>query len=154
MECINHITLNSGNIRKTYSEEIDKELFFIINRIYTESFNKDGAVLLNKYKLKSTAVNGHGLISTIFDLNGMPILTTAVVNEQGSEMWEILHTSTSLPLQTKVNEPPELPYVADRIEPGVALNMSAMKWTGDFSKCLAWIHLSPKSIVGIKNTDK
>lgn len=36
MEYINHITLNTGHIRKTYPEEIDNKIYFLLNRIYAD----------------------------------------------------------------------------------------------------------------------
>ena len=48
--------------------------------------------------------------------------------------------------KTKLAEQPEVPYIADRVEVGAYLHKDALKWTGDFSRCMGWISLFPDEI--------
>ena len=147
MDYINHITLNSGHLKKSFPRDVNKEFFFVLKRVYKESFDDSGIELLEKYIVKSTHAKGHGVVTTIFDLYNVPILTSAFVNEKGSKMWEVLHSSSDLPLATNIANPPNIPYIADRAEIGRLINIDTLEWIADFSRCLAWIHFSSKSIL-------
>jgi hypothetical protein len=145
MEYINHITLNTGHKRKSYPQEIDKRIYFVLNRIYKDMF-KSKVEIFKGYTAKATNDPSNGILITIFSPKDEPILTTGITKLKNSVIWELLHTSSALPLQTNPKFPPEVPYIADRIEIGAALNMDAMRWTGDFSRCMGWIYLAPEKI--------
>lgn len=145
MEYINHVTLNTGHARKSYPSEVSKEIYFILNRIYKDSFSKDGAEIMDGFILKSSDGQEEGIIATIYSPEGMPILTTGIVNGGSGFMWQHLQDSSMLPLPKNLKEP-EYPYVADRIEMGAMMNPTALQWTGDFTRCLAWYHLAPEKI--------
>lgn len=146
MEYINHITLNTGHIRKTTPNEVNKEIYFILNRIYKESFSKNGAKIFDKYVVKSTN-SDIGVIFTLFDEQGIPIITSGISkNDYKGELWKMLHETTEMPMKTSPNQKPALPYIADRLEFGAMFHMNALQWTGDFSKCMGWITLAPDKI--------
>ncbi|GED65609.1 hypothetical protein [Lysinibacillus fusiformis] len=147
MNNINHITLNSGHIRKTNSNEVSKDLYFTLNRIYKDSFEEIGTELFDGYTVKSTFKEIHGVITTIFDTNGIPVFTTASVINFESKMWEILHESSALPLRTNIDTPPQTPYIADRLEQGYFLHLDVSEWSGDFARCFGWMYINPKSIL-------
>lgn len=145
LDYINHITLNTGHIRKTYPDEVDKKLYFVLNRIFTDSFSPEGSPLFNGYYVKSVK-SSYGILSTVFK-NEIPIITIGITNSDPLNfLWKELHKSAYMPLKTKIDKPVEQPYIADRLEVGAVEYLDAMEWTGDFSKCLGWIYLSPKSI--------
>ncbi|MFJ7952176.1 hypothetical protein ACIQZG_11680 [Lysinibacillus sp. NPDC096418] len=147
MEYLNHIIINSGHYKKSFPIDVNNKYFFALKRVYKESFNIDGVTLLDKYIVKSTKVDGHGVVTTIFNLYNIPIMTSAFVSEEGSKIWEVLHSSSNLPVATDSTNPPEVPYIADRLEIGFVLKVDRVEWTADFSRCLAWIHFSPNSIL-------
>lgn len=145
MKYINHITLNTGHARKTYPHEIDKGVYFVLNRIYKESFKPEGVEIYTDYKLKCSGQGGT-VIGTVFANDGMPILTTTCSKDDDGSIWRTLHESSIVPLMTNPEDKPPIPYIADRIEPGAAIHFDAMEWTGDFAKCFGWIALDPKQI--------
>lgn len=146
MEYINHVTLNSGHIRKTYPDEIDKELYFFLNRIWKDSQYGSGVELFDGYVLKSTKIE-QGAIGTIFK-ESTPIITVAAVNSDDGTIWRKLHETYVLgeELATNLDEPMDTPYIADRLEVGAITHIDAMLWTGDFSRCFGWIVLAPEKI--------
>lgn len=131
-------------MRKTYPNEVDKKLFFILKRIYKEVFNNDGARIFDDYIVKGTKFNG-GALFTLFK-NDMPILTTAPSKYENHEVWELLHETATMPLKTNSSTHIEAPFIADRLEVGAIQDLDAMKWTGDFSKCIGWVSLDPNKI--------
>ena len=86
------------------------------------------------------------MLITVFGPKNEPIITIGITKFKNSSIWELLHTTSMLPLKTSPKFPPEVPYIADRIEVGSVLNMDAMRWTGDFSRCMGWIYLAPSKI--------
>ncbi|MGG3987668.1 hypothetical protein [Bacillus smithii] len=142
---INHITLNTGHTRKTYAEEVDKELYFILKRILKDSFQPEGAKLFDSYTLKGTSFED-GAIFTLYKDGKLPILTTAATKKRNKELWGTLHETATIPLYTKKEFEPAAPYIADRVEIGTVMDLEVTKWTGDMAKCLGWIVLFPGKI--------
>lgn len=145
MEYINHITLNTGQVRKSYANEIDKGLYFTLNRVLKEAITSEGATLFEKYTVKTTKV-GPSAITTVYGPESMPILTTACSKNDDGSLWRMLHDTYAGPLATNANSPVPSPYVADRIEVGAMKHMDALVWTGDFARCVAWAALYPNKI--------
>ncbi|MEB3103112.1 hypothetical protein [Ferviditalea candida] len=143
MKYLNHITLNTGHIQKTYPGEVNKQLYLKLQRIYKESLNGEAEVL-DGYTAKSTSTDNGTLITLFRD--DAPILTTAISSNDDGMIWEMIHNSAASPLYTKLSDPLPIPYIADRLEVGVVLHMDALQWTGDFSRCMGWIILAPEEI--------
>lgn len=146
MEYINHITLNSGHLRKTKPNEVDKELYFILNRLYKDSLQKE-VEIFNGYTIKSIQ-DQFGVVITVYSKEDkLPILTTAISkNDTLGLLWKMMHDTAALPLTTNKNKPISLPYIADRIEIGAMYHLNATTWTGDFSRCMGWLILAPEKI--------
>ncbi|WP_309479219.1 hypothetical protein [Brevibacillus agri] len=145
MNYINHVTLNTGHVRKTYPEEVDKSIYFVLQRILKDSINPGGAELFDGYKVVSSR-EGSIAIATVIASDGAPVLTTLVSERSNQVIWKQLHETSTLPLVTKANTEPISPYIADRIEVGAAIHLDATKWTGDFSRCFGWIILCPSAV--------
>lgn len=147
MEYINHVTLQTGHSRKTYPNEVNKELYFILHALYKDSLKRYVDVLDN-YIMKSTTEQ-MGTFITLFKKGNVPlsILTMCISKSDHFGLaWKTLHESAMLPVKTNPNKPPKLPYIADRLEIGALQCLDAMQWTGDFSRCMRWIVLDPKQI--------
>ncbi|MDF9296083.1 hypothetical protein [Geobacillus stearothermophilus] len=143
---INHVTLNTGHIRKSKSDEVDKGLYFVLHRLTKEIFSPNGASVVDGYIAKGTRDDDGDALITVFSMEGAPIVTIGMTKRKNSPVWGLLHETSTLPLATSPNHPPEAPYVADRIEPGALFHTEALEWTGDFSRCMAWICLYPEKI--------
>lgn len=145
MNYINHVTLNTGNARKTTPNEVNKEIYFILKRLYNDSLNGKVEVF-DGYTMKTIKENT-GTVITLYSKNNFPILTTAISkSDKLGILWNMMHDSSASQLKTRSDKPIELPYIADRIEPSAVMDISAMSWTGDFSRCMGWIVLSPEKI--------
>lgn len=146
---INHVTLNTGHIRKSYPNEVSKDIYFILRRLSKEMLSENGAEIIDGYRAVAKYAEGHGLLITLYTKDNVPILTSAFVKETDDDyIWEILHEHYPGPLATKSKNPPEKPYIADRLEIGAMLHMDALEWTGDFSRCMGWIYVDEKAIRG------
>ncbi|WJQ03216.1 hypothetical protein QT236_14435 [Geobacillus stearothermophilus] len=146
MRHINHITLNTGHARKTLPNEVNKSIYFILRRMRKEIFSSSGTEIIDGYTAKGTEEKGNGALITVYDRHSVPVITIGIAKHNHSTIWKLLHQTTTMPLQTDPTSPPEAPYVADRLEIGALMNMEAMSWTGDFSRCMAWMYLFPNEI--------
>lgn len=149
MKIINHITLNSGQIRQSSVQEINKELYFKLKSLLSDAQKPAGAIIEGNYTLSTSLFKG-GAISTLYGRKGLdklPILTTTCCLKDDGSVWKHLHDSALIPLPiTNALKPIASPYIADRIEPFATEFLDAMKWTGDLSRCLGWLILDPRSI--------
>ncbi|MCW3793797.1 hypothetical protein OM416_19580 [Paenibacillus sp. LS1] len=145
MKQINHITLNTGHIRRSSPDEIDKGMYFALKRIVNDSFGPDGTTVLDGYILKSSRIK-EATIGTIYADDGIPIITTICTETDEPLLWEMMHDTATVPLDTERSKPAAGPYISDRLEVGAMEHLGAMVWSGDFSRCFGWICLSPSSI--------
>lgn len=86
---------------------------------------------------------GYDLIATVWRGpwdQRVPILTTATAlrSRSAGSLWRLLHEQSTTPLATAAGACPAAPWQADRVEAGAVLHPDALRWTGDFSRCLAW----------------
>jgi hypothetical protein len=164
IEFLNHITLNTGDIRRTYSSEINPKIYFYVRGLFKKSLSAETEVFPG-YTIKSTA-SRIGYLITLFgdysnvgypltmssDFKGKaPILTIACSTNDPGELWYMLHENISkgVELKTKATDQPPIPYIADRVEFEAVHFIDAIEnWTGDFSLCMGWICLAPEQIRG------
>lgn len=146
MEFITQVTMNTGTVRKTRPSDVDKELYFVLHRIYSEALRPGGAKLPDGYTLKSSDA-GIAVLGTVFGPSGAPVITvTCSDKDVDGDVWRSLHKSPSLDLATLPSRRPALPYIADRLEIGSLQHLDAMAWTGDFAMCFGWMALAPDKI--------
>lgn len=147
MKYINHITLNTGHLRKTKPNEVNKELYFILKRLYKDSL-KEEVEIYEGYTMKSVQDDLGVAITVYSKKDNLPILTTAISKTDTlGVLWKMIHDTSGLPLVTDKNNPVSLPYIADRVEFGALYHLDATRWTGDFSRCMGWIILAPEKII-------
>lgn len=145
MKYINHITLTSGHMRKTYPHEIDKRIYFRMNRLVKESLEGKKPEIFPGYYLRATRVENSAVATIHSQRDDIPVLTTACTDEY-ADLWKYMHDTATTPVTTKVSDPPPYPYIADRLELGAVLHPDALRWTGDFARCFGWFILAPHKI--------
>lgn len=146
MKYFNHVTLNTGHSRKSYPNEVLKVNYPHIKKVYEDMFKEGGTDVLNGFIAKGYDYSENGTYIRLFSPQGVPILTTGIVKSKNSNIWKTLHSLTVLPTVTDPFSPPELPFVADCLDIGATLYPEALRWTGDFTRTMGWMCLSPKSI--------
>jgi hypothetical protein len=148
MEYINHLTLQSGHIRKSYKSEIGKELFFILNSLFASSIGEGTIMTIDHkdYWINTTSTNDGGLttLSLIQGNTKIPMLTVGF-SKTNYTVYNALVKSALIPVLKDVKPP--IPYIVDRIEPGLLMDVSVSEWSGDFSKCIGWIALAGRELI-------
>lgn len=146
---INHITINTGHCRKSYPNEVNKELYFILHNIFKDAHAQDGCNIMDgDYNVKITA-SSIGYLTTLFGYdNGerIPVITSACSKADKGFLWDLLFQNAAGSLPDIRPAMPKTPYIADRIEPSAALFFNDLNWTADFTRCIGWICLYPEEI--------
>ncbi|AXQ96129.1 hypothetical protein LV780_20605 (plasmid) [Cereibacter azotoformans] len=139
---LHHVTLMTGHTAQPLRSMVTEDVVTVCQKLLTAALAGRYPVLPfdnGKWTL-SAAAQGQNLVATLWasSRHPLPILTTGVALDPGSarNLWRALHDTSLLPLVTDPGQPPEPPWIADRIEP--AFPFEAALWTGDFSRCLAW----------------
>jgi hypothetical protein len=144
MSHIWHITLNTGHAVKQHRSSVSDGAVTSVSELFDGVLR--GARLpvpgFNSYLFNATH-SGRDLIITVWRgpwERRAPIVTIAVGlrSRSAPQLWRIMHGQSTVPLKTKLDELPRVPWVADRLEFGAAMNTDALEWTGDFSRCVAW----------------
>lgn len=158
----NHYTLNSGHVRKSYEEELDKGLFFILNNILDESRSIDGAKvdLIHdgfEYNVKTTIAEEGFLITLSYYSKQqhckIPILEIAGSFHDLAPLQELEKIATSIGAPYSKIKNIKYPYVIDFVFPTAPLYVmekgdpTAMMWTSDFARCMAWIIFKGKDLL-------
>lgn len=160
---LHHITLNTGHSRLSYHSEVDKRLYFSLNRIVRESKSAAGARLdmVNPKFFLQTTTEEDCYVGTVFyqtTNRKVPILLTAGARsaESGVKLWKELHELDfiSKMLLTTRHQLQPVPFVADivighaasAISPGELSDF--FEWSADFTRCMGWIYLYPEVFTG------
>lgn len=152
MNTINHFTVNTKNNIIQHEEDIPKELYFYLRGLIEDALSDDGIDLHNNTNFKLT-IDEECYMGTLNlkTRNGMiPILTTAGARVEDKRMyvWNEIERIRSLifPFEKESIIPPGTPFIVDIIYPTISKekDLELFKWTGDFSRCLAWVLMMPE----------
>lgn len=144
MTYIYHVTLNSGHVAHQRRSRVGDDaiaalqdtLDGVLQGAHMPIPGHDGYVVNGSH-------HGHDLIATVWrgpwDAR-VPILTTgtALKSRSAPGLWRLMIDQSTVPLAADRSNPPQTPWQADRVEIGALMNEDALRWTGDFSRCLAW----------------
>jgi len=150
---ITHLTMNTAHSRKSYSDEVSKEIYVYMRGIINKAMSGEDVELLDNTTFKLT-VEGKSYIGTIYaktEKGSKPILTTGGTSDENDKkyVWnELIKLERATFGESKIAVmPPAVPFVADLLLPFAIINLEALSWTGDFTKCLAWMVLFPSEII-------
>ncbi|MFB5762294.1 hypothetical protein [Paenibacillus medicaginis] len=143
---LTHITLNTGQVRRIYPGEVDKQLYAAMKRVWKDSFKSEGVQLFEGYRFKSFQ-SRRVTVGTLCNGKGIPILTTNCCQWDDGTYWRILQNESWIPLATQSSEPPPTPYVADQLGFGFMQHEDATAWTEDFSRCFGWLVLDAEQMI-------
>lgn len=150
MEYINHITLNTMDVRKTYPSEVNKDIYFILKRIVAEAKKNKYVEVLDDTYLSLTIENQDIYAATLLHEKQFPVLTSYVVRkkEDMDYVWDVATGLYKKITSDKIERiPVQNPAIIDVLYPIVNVQFEIFSWTGDFTRCLGWILMDPDSIM-------
>jgi len=156
IECINHVTLNTGHNCKSPRSEVSNKTIEIISSWLDGAIKSNINVCLPTSDLKNYTAYAteaeDGLMVTISGnskqiLGGepVPLVTMCVVNQEHKEndVWQLM-TGPHMPKVARGVVCPEKPYLGVSIWPMAFLYFEALEWLGDLERCIAWAWLERK----------
>lgn len=150
MKYMNHITLNTMDVRKTYPSEIDKDIYFILKGIVSESKKNEYVEILDDIYLSLTIESKDIYAATLLYKKQFPVLTSYGVRKK-EDMDYVWDVATGLYKKITADNieriPVQNPAIIDVLYPIVNVPFEIFSWTGDFTRCLGWILLDPDSIM-------
>lgn len=154
LDYINHVTYNSMDLSKSVPDDIDKKIYFILRNIVEESRKNTYAYVLDELAVQITEEDDIyvATIYYVYDGNKIPVVITyGSKSDQGTnKIWQYAkdfcrkvfggHDSVE---KFQIGAP----LILDIVIPApVPLEIYAV--TGDMSRCIGWMMLSPESIRG------
>lgn len=148
-----HVTLQTGDTRDSPRSEVSEDAVAACSRLLDEA--RAGKLprlplppALPECHLRVTR-EGRCTLATVMHA-GAPVVTYAIASHSrcGGPLWRRLHDPALYQLATDPERPPVEPWLAVRLEPGVAL-VDRDRWPdlmlvlSDFGRCLAWAVLDP-----------
>lgn len=148
MENFNHYTVNTGHMRRSTPDEVDKGMYFYLKRIVEDAQTEKGAEILDGTTAELTIDQYGSYAITLFgyiDGEKIPFLISfGCKGANTKEVWDDVKRITKEILKKETNISPMPPFVADIILPTSSLFLHTMSWTGDFTRCIGWYILAPE----------
>lgn len=140
MNKINHLTLNTGNIFEITENSVDKDMLFTMKRIRNDALKENGADIIDETIFKMTE-EGNSYAGTLY-YNDVPLLITIGTKNRDIDFWRMITENYKNFVSIAVPDiPPGTPYACDILLPGIEMRMDVLIWSGDFTKCVAWMEL-------------
>lgn len=154
MRYLIHITLDTGHSRRSPRGEVDDAAIAAVQDGLTRALARPGAEVavpgMDGWAYSATA-QGRALIVTVWrriaELKA-PVVTFGVAahSRAGAGLWRVLHQprgGIATPYATSPDRVPPEPWVAARMEAGVALvDPEALTWIADFERVVGWAWIS------------
>lgn len=145
---IHHVTLTTGDTRRSWRHEIDPAILPRVAELVEAAREETGALIPGVEPacwLYITDTARCALASVRLE-DDTPILTFAIANHArcGSQLWELLHETARTPLATAIADRPEHPWCAVRIDGGAVLfppPHPLLPTLADMERCIAWAWL-------------
>jgi len=144
MKHFEHLTYNTPHCRTSYRKEVSNDIIPVMKKMIAESLKTGKAEVLDgTYVWITTENGGRNYIATLFsdkDLK-IPLLSTVGLQDkeaaeeifaQWEQMYSNIKTADTKPLEH------DFPMVCDLLFPTLIFRPDITKWTGDFTRCLAW----------------
>lgn len=150
MEYINHITMNTMDMRKTYPNEVNKDIYFILKRLVNEAKENEYVEVLDDTYLSLTIENKDVYAATLLYKRKFPVLTSYGVRkkEDMNYVWGVATELYKKIVSENIERiPVQNPAIIDVLYPIFNIPFGIFSWTGDFTRCLGWMLLDPKSII-------
>lgn len=129
-----HVTLDTGHARQSYRSEIDDAIATLVRQHIDEALAGHPVEIRPGYDLKVSTAGG-ALLATVISNRVGPLVTIAIarVSRHSRKLWDLMDGQDS---------PPETPWCAVRLHPGLDDDLAAASWLGDFERCIAWAWIS------------
>jgi hypothetical protein len=134
-----HLTLNSGHTRKSYRAEISDDALRVCAELISQIEAEPGMRVEMPGPLGyeiTGLISGQCMSAQVFAVGQeLPLVSIAIAARErcGAALWQ--------QLGGEEGKQPDAPWLAAKLEIGLATLDPAMHWLGDFERCLGWAFL-------------
>ena len=154
LDYINHVTYNSMDLNKTVPDDVDKKLYFILRNIVEESRKNAYVYPLDELAVQITEEDDIyvATIYYVYEENKIPVVITygSKSDHGAKKIWQYakeFYDKVFGGYDSTEKFQIGAPLILDIVIPApVPLEIYAM--TGDMSRCIGWMMLSPESVRG------
>lgn len=165
MNYINHITLATGDCRRSPRAEVDDATLAVLvpwlkKAIASGNIEPLPVPQLSHYGAR--AIKETGLVVTIYGPRGphtpgqphsgesLPLVTLGIAqrSRESGDLWAMLRASFGGKPGVKT---PAAPWVAVSIHENIVAYLDALQWLGDLERCIAWAWVTRNPVI---NEDK
>lgn len=141
---LRHVTLTSGHVRDSERSEISDEAIERAREMIEIGARPGKSALLSEvgplYRL--TAAASRWCCTCVVWQGDTRLVTLGIGlhSRCGSALWRHLIQTAQTPIAGSIDRrtPPAEPWLAARLEAGLALYPEASAWLGDLERCLGW----------------
>lgn len=148
---IRHYTLNTGHMRISRPEEVDKNIYFTLQSTVNHA-KVETTDLIDNTCIRIIEEDC-GYVCTLYGKRGgdlIPILSTAgTKNPEGRKyIWESMEDMAKSEFEDAYisSMPGEIPYIVDLVHISAPHFLEVLDWTGDFARCMGWMMLFPEEL--------
>jgi hypothetical protein len=148
---LTHISLDTGRVRSSPRSEVGDQAIRWLRPFLKAALAGQIPPVPGRPAWFSARARGTAFCARVYgrvygerraDLEG-PVITFAVARERAESdaLWRLLHQGRPAwmyPFATDPEQPPQLPWLADRMEPGIVDNFRMLSWLANFETHLVW----------------
>lgn len=144
MTTLSHITLTTGHSRDSHASEVDPVVMVhvrgLVQKLIRKQLGHPVVIPGVKGYMMTGQSQGSEMIATVWYKLDIPVVTIGAAPSGNSEVWSAMHHGRP-ELKTSASDPPKGPWVAVRLEGGLMQALDAVRWLGDYERCLghAWM---------------
>lgn len=149
---LQHITLDTGHVARSPRSGVDDAIVTLVRQMIDEALAGLSPEVQPGYTIKAASEGGSLMVSVYAGADN-PICTIGVALDtaQSDTLWPLLRDLEGLatigadPSLRPPKHPPDPPWCAVRLNPGLIEVRDATLWLGDFERCVAWAWIEGRS---------
>ena len=144
MTYLNHLTLNTGHMRRSYRHEVTQDAIDHTQDLLADAIQAGCSVPMPVpgYSLRVEPFGSRRAMIATVSRGDVPLASLGVASRPAPAMWgQLVALQHQVWPDLAVLDQPPAPWCAAVLLPALALDHGASAWIGDFERCAAWAWL-------------
>ncbi|QIG80090.1 hypothetical protein [Stakelama tenebrarum] len=141
MTYLNHLTLNTGHLRRSYRSEVNPSALAHTRDLLADAIEAGGdiAMPVDRYRLHVEPFGSRRAALCTVSRAAAPIMSMGVAARPARALWgQLIAMRHRLQLDGPELAEPDAPWCAALLLPPSDDDHGAMAWLGDLERCAAW----------------
>ncbi|RUN77309.1 hypothetical protein [Sphingomonas sp. TF3] len=147
MTYLNHLTLNTGDLRRSWLHEVDDAAIEHTRELVADAVagGGDTDMPVPGYRLHVEPFGSRRAALCTVSRDDVPLVTIAVAARPSRALWgQMIALRHRIDPDAPALDEPPAPWCAALLLPAAVTDHGAMAWLGDFERCAAWAWIDPK----------